>query len=153
MVIVLAIGLSLLAWLFIWLKRRHDRKLDKVTGGFNTGITEQSAGAGAAGPLGGVLAEKNGSGTVGTTPSIVERGGSGRNSPAQRSREAFMPYGYGYTNSESRVGVNERPTSPLAGSVMSSSSHQPEMGGMGPWPVNAEGAPPSRNGGGVSRGG
>lgn len=34
-------------------------------------------------------------------------GGSGRNSPA-RTREAFMPYGYGYTKSESRLASHEQ---------------------------------------------
>ncbi|CZT22958.1 uncharacterized protein RCC_08666 [Ramularia collo-cygni] len=137
MVIVLAIGLSLFAWLAVWLKRRHDRKQDAITGGFNAGITERSA------PDGG-YAEKNASGTLtGASPVI----GSGRNSPA-RTREAFMPYGYGYAKSESRLGssqgvVDQRPTSPLAAPAM---SNVEENGSMGPWPAENSSKPLSRAG-------
>lgn len=51
----------------------------------------------------------------GSGPVALE--GSGRNSPA-RTRDAFMPYGYAYSRSESRLGskqaVNEQRGSPLA---------------------------------------
>lgn len=128
MVIVMAIGFPLLAWFGVWLKRRHDRKQDRITGGFNAGITERSA------PTGG-NEEKNISGTL--TP-VGAMEGSGRNSPA-RTREAFMPYGYGYANSQSRLGSSQavdRPTSPLA----------QDDGGMGPWPVESSARGLSRRG-------
>jgi hypothetical protein len=84
MVIVLAIALSLIAILATWLKKRHDRKRDLPNTSFNEGITTRTA------PTDPALTEK-----AGTSP-------SGRNSPA-RTREAFMPYGYNYTRSESRL--------------------------------------------------
>lgn len=118
MVIVLAIGFSLLAWLLMWLKRRHDRKQDIVKGGFNAGVTERST------PATGGNEEKNASSLV-----VTPMHGSGRNSPA-RTREAFMPYGYGYARSESRLTSNQtlnQPTSPLATDAISD--------GLGAWPA------------------
>lgn len=104
MVIVLAILLPLLAWLAIWLKRRHDRKRDQIGGGFNEGITHRTA------PMSDP--NFNNSGVAG---SGID--GSGRNSPA-RTRDAFMPYGYGYNRSESRLGskqaMHDDRRSPLA---------------------------------------
>ena len=39
MLIVLVIAFPLIAWGAVVLKRRHDRKQDQITGGFNEGIT------------------------------------------------------------------------------------------------------------------
>lgn len=124
MVIVLGVGLSLFGWLATWLRRRHERKQDKITGGFNAGITERTtpmstvgsrhhngggaSGAAAATAAGGIPG--NGSGVLEPYPpgpSAGPRAGSSAsvrsNSPA-RTREAFMPYGYGYARSnESRA--------------------------------------------------
>lgn len=90
MLIVLAIVLPAIGLLAHWFKRRHDRKRDQITSGFNDGITSRS------GPM--AKPDANNSGVAGS--GIVE--GSGRNSPA-RTRDAFMPYGYGYSRSESRL--------------------------------------------------
>lgn len=63
-----------------------------------------------------------------------------------------MPYGYGYANSESRVGV-DRPatTSPLARDPVMVNSEDQRQGGLGPWPVvEASSSSSSR---GRSRGG
>jgi hypothetical protein len=43
MVIVLAIALTLVAILATWLKKRHDRKRDKLNTSFNEGITTRTA--------------------------------------------------------------------------------------------------------------
>ena len=67
-------------------KKRHDRKRDAIRGGFNQGITTRNAGP---------ADDPNQSG-------VLEPAG-GRDSP-MRTRENFMPYGYGYTRSESRLG-------------------------------------------------
>jgi hypothetical protein len=52
MVVVLALGLGALAWLLVWLRNRHRRKVDDRTaqlGGFPT-EREKAAGARAATP-------------------------------------------------------------------------------------------------------
>lgn len=118
MVIVLAVGFSLLAWLLTWLKRRHERKQDRIpSGGFNAGITERSP----------PMEHKNLSSTV-----VPLHGGGGRSDSPARTREAFMPYGYGYARSETRVG-SSRGGSPLVGSV----GGEGQNGEMGPWPVES----------------
>lgn len=126
MVIVLATGFPLLAWAGVLLKRRHERKQDLITGGFNAGITERSAPVGKGGDQ-----EKSIS-TITVTPAAAMES-SGRNSPV-RTREAFMPYGYGYAKSESRLGSSQgvdrgRPTSPL----VNGQSMTQEDRGLGPW--------------------
>ncbi|KAH9842148.1 integral membrane protein [Teratosphaeria destructans] len=102
MLIVLAIGLSSMAVLAVYIKRRYDRKADQIRQGFNAGITTRSAppapsrrGADGAGDSSFLsTTQMSGAGTF--------ESGSGRNTPA-RTRDAFMPYGYGYTRSESRL--------------------------------------------------
>jgi hypothetical protein len=135
MVIVMAIGFPLLAWAGVALKRRHDRKQDRSTGGFNAGITKPGDGAGYIGDD-----EKNVSRVDMAT---VPMESSGRNSPA-RTREAFMPYGYGYAKSETRLGSSRggerRPGSPLT------QGETAENGGLGPWPAEREGRGLSRRG-------
>ncbi|KAK0921286.1 hypothetical protein LTS16_004919 [Friedmanniomyces endolithicus] len=93
MLIVLFAALLLLALLATCLKRRHDRKADQVREGFNTGITTRST------PMSIVPASAN---NITQDMSALGPSGSGRNSPA-RTRDAFMPYGYVYTRSESRL--------------------------------------------------
>lgn len=85
---MLAIALIVLGFGGRWLKRRHDRKKDQITGGFNSGITTRSA----------PMTNDKANASVG-----VLEPGSGRNTPS-RSRDAFMPYGYGYARSESQIG-------------------------------------------------
>lgn len=103
MLIALLVGLLLLALLAVLLKRRHDRRMDVVSTGFNEGITTRTTGSAHA------LASAD----------PFPAHGSGRDSPA-RTREAFMPYGYGYTRSESRLastsnlGATGAGSSPLA---------------------------------------
>lgn len=94
MLIVLVVGLSALAAGGVWLKRRHNRKKDQITSGFNEGITTRSTPglAGSSNPNDSSFMAAGG----GTTT-------DGRNTPT-RTREAFMPYGYGYARSESRLG-------------------------------------------------
>ncbi|KAK1074937.1 hypothetical protein LTR12_006342 [Friedmanniomyces endolithicus] len=101
MLIVLFAALLLLALLATCLKRRHDRKADQIREGFNTGITTRSTGTA---PMSVVPASAN---TTTADMSAIGPSGSGRNSPA-RTREAFMPYGYAYTRSESRLAAAER---------------------------------------------
>lgn len=116
MIIVLAVGLTLLGFGGRYLKKRHDRKRDAITGGFNTGITTRSAGDPKAPQPPMSQSNINDSGVLEPAPLPT-----GRDSPA-RTREAFMPYGYGYTRSESRLGSQgqgqgagvERTASPLA---------------------------------------
>ncbi|KAI6914712.1 hypothetical protein KC318_g4355 [Hortaea werneckii] len=118
MLIVLFIGLLIIGLVAGWLKRRHDRKRDQIRGGFNEGITSrpvhhhhgdgrEKAGMGyAAGNAANnsSFLGMNGSSHIMTAPQATGlEPGSGRNSPA-RTHEAFMPYGYGYTRSESRLG-------------------------------------------------
>lgn len=99
MVIVLAIALSIIAVLATWLKKRHDRKRDLPNTSFNEGITTRAA------PSNPTQAEKAGASSRSVPPAAPAFSPSspgGRNSPA-RTREAFMPYGYNYTRSESRL--------------------------------------------------
>ena len=98
MVIVVAIGLLILGFGGRWLKKRHDRKRDRISSGFNAGITSRAP------PM-----AANDSHLYG--PADVDPN-NGRNSPS-RTRDAFMPYGYAYTRSESRLAGNDR-GSPLA---------------------------------------
>ncbi|KAK5173325.1 uncharacterized protein LTR77_002006 [Saxophila tyrrhenica] len=108
MIIVLAIGLTALGVGGRWLKKRHDRKQDAITAGFNTGITTRSNGPENPPPM-----------SQAQDPSFVGSGeiepAGGRDSPV-RTRDAFMPYGYGYTRSESRNASAgfDRAQSPLA---------------------------------------
>lgn len=88
MIIVIAIGLCILGFGGRWLKKRHDRKQDRTRQGFNTGITSRSA----------PVDDDKAGGSSSDSAAAFEAGG-GRDSPA-RTREAFMPYGYGYTRSE-----------------------------------------------------
>ncbi|OQN96265.1 hypothetical protein B0A48_17827 [Cryoendolithus antarcticus] len=128
MLILLFVLLLLIALIAVWWKRRHDRKQDLVTSSFNPGITSRSVpGPGSApgqyagdgrGPEMGMADPGHqssgsmpgfdgasppggaGSGVLaGTAAGAV--GGSGRHTPT-RTRDAFMPYGYGYARSESR---------------------------------------------------
>jgi hypothetical protein len=117
MLIVLAICLPLLAVLATWLKRRHDRKRDRMYGGFNAGITERSAPMTQNSPKLGGEPSRAGSGAVTAEGS--------RSASPTRTRESFMPYGYGYTRSDSRVTSQRQDTraatsSPLAQGVESS---------------------------------
>lgn len=100
MVIVLAIAFSLLAILATWLKRRHDRKRDDPNTSFNEGITTRTAPSNP--NLG--TSEKTDAMTAPIPPAApgLSPSASGRNSPI-RTRDAFMPYGYNYTRSESRL--------------------------------------------------
>ena len=112
MIIVLFFGLLGLALLGLWWKRRHQRKQDQITGGFNSGITERAP------PMSSnphvndssMLSASN------VNDAAAHDHNGGRDSPV-RTRDAFMPYGYGYTRSESRLGSNpeiQRMPSPLA---------------------------------------
>lgn len=99
MVIVLIFGLIALAFLLRFLRNRHRRKRDQINTGFNSGITTRAAPSGPA-------AYPTAAGHV--NDSFVSGAPSG---PAEstadasvRTRDAFMPYGYGYTRSESRLG-------------------------------------------------
>lgn len=100
MVIVVGVGLLILGFGGRWLKKRHDRKKDRMSASFNAGITTRGT------PM--AASNVNDS-------HISAADGSGRNSPS-RTRDAFMPYGYGYTRSESRLGSynNTDRGSPLA---------------------------------------
>lgn len=111
MIIVLFLGLLGLALLGLWLKKRHYRRRDQITTGFNSGITERappmSSNPHAAG---------NPDASALSAAAVNDPSYGGRDSPV-RTREAFMPYGYGYTRSESRLGSNPeiaRANSPLA---------------------------------------
>ncbi|KAK5111525.1 hypothetical protein LTR62_004820 [Meristemomyces frigidus] len=85
MLIVLFIGLSLLALVVVYLKRRHDRKQDVISGGFNAGITSRSA------PI-----PASGAGMTSVNNSAMMLGGLGsaRESMVDH-RLSNMPYGYG----------------------------------------------------------
>lgn len=96
MVIVLAVALSIIAVLATWLKKRHDRKRDHLNTSFNAGITTRSA------PTGPNQTEKPTASSSTVPPPVISPNNGGRNSPA-RTRDAFMPYGYNYTRSESRL--------------------------------------------------
>ena len=99
MIIVLAVGLTLLGLGGRWWKRRHDRKRDALTSSFNAGITTRSAPPPP--PPAAAMSQTH-------TPEPVVYGNirdgeaSGSASSPARTREAYMPYGYGYTRSESR---------------------------------------------------
>lgn len=84
MLVILAIAFGLLIWLLIWLKRRHERRQDAAPSAFNEGITMRTATMDS------------------TTQPVAMQPSSGRDSP-MRTRDAFMPYGYGYSRSESRL--------------------------------------------------
>jgi hypothetical protein len=101
MVIVVAIGLLILGFGGRWLKKRHDRKQERLSESFNAGITTRGT----------PVAANN---VNDSHVSDMDPNG-GRNSPS-RTRDAFMPYGYGYTRSESRLGSynNNDRSSPLA---------------------------------------
>ncbi|OQN96637.1 hypothetical protein B0A48_17277 [Cryoendolithus antarcticus] len=116
MLILLFVLLLLIALIAVWWKRRHDRKQDLVTSSFNPGITSRSVPRPAQGPemgeaqhhaSGSMLgfdgtsaAGGTGGGTLGGAAAGAV-GGSGRHTPT-RTRDAYMPYGYGYARSESR---------------------------------------------------
>lgn len=115
MLIVLFLGLLALAFLGLWLKKRHHRKRDQITTGFNSGITERA-------PPPPMSSNPNIHHTDASMLSASSAAvndtnvNGGRDSPV-RTRDAFMPYGYGYTRSESRLGSNPeigRAGSPLA---------------------------------------
>ncbi|KAM3415091.1 hypothetical protein BST61_g10224 [Cercospora zeina] len=91
MLIILVIAFPLIAWGAVCLKRRHDREQDQITGGFNAGITTRP-------PMSDVNMNRS---TASIPVAAAGPSGSGRNSP-QRTREAFMPAGYGYSRSSSR---------------------------------------------------
>ena len=134
MLIVIFVGLLLLALIAVWLKRRHDRKADQVTSGFNQGITSRTT-AMSQHPRGAPNGPAGLDAIAAATPANVVGSGSGRNSPA-RTREAFMPYGYGYARSESRLAsrgeVNQyERASPLArgGTPMNELEKQADLSG------------------------
>ena len=101
MVIVLAIGLLVLGFGGRWLKKRHDRKRDRMSESFNAGITTR-------GPP--MASHDVNTSRFSAAPDADAA--SGTNSP-HRTRDAFMPYGYGYTRSESRLGSNNERASPM----------------------------------------
>ena len=112
MLIALFVGLLLLALIAVFFKRRYDRKQDQIKSGFNAGITSRSA---PMPPSTGDMSYANDSqemaGALGPSH-------DGRESLA-RTRDSFMPYGYGYTRSESRLsahqhGAGQGRRSPLA---------------------------------------
>lgn len=99
MVIVLAIALAAIAILATWLKKRHYRKRDQPNTSFNEGITTRTA------PSDPKLSQAEKPDANGSVPPVAPAyniSPNGRNSPI-RTREAFMPYGYNYTRSESRL--------------------------------------------------
>ena len=104
MILVIAVGLLALGFGGRWLKKRHDRKADRISSSFNTGVTSHTM-------PGGRVNDSQISG-VGMA--------DGRNSPS-RTREAFMPYGYAYTRSESRLGSGSPIPSILISDVSCSS--------------------------------
>ncbi|KAK5114021.1 hypothetical protein LTR85_010327 [Meristemomyces frigidus] len=125
MLIVMFVGLLLLALAAVLLKRRYDRKADQPREGFNAGITTRSTpmtemksggrGGGGAGDSTYMSNTSNSQAMMAAGALLAH--GSGRNSPA-RTREAFMPYGYGYARSESRLashGDMSGRKSPMAG--------------------------------------
>lgn len=111
MLIVIFFGLLLFALAAVLLKRRHDRKADQPREGFNAGITTRSTpmtdmgksrGGHGDGPADSTFMSNASNSQVMMTTAGGLEAGSGRNSPA-RTRDAFMPYGYGYARSESRL--------------------------------------------------
>ncbi|KAM0703095.1 hypothetical protein Q7P35_009793 [Cladosporium inversicolor] len=99
MVIVLAIALAAIAILAMWLKKRHYRKRDDPNTSFNEGITTRTA---PSDPKLGQAEKPEASAHVPPVAPAYNISPNGRNSPI-RTREAFMPYGYNYTRSESRL--------------------------------------------------
>jgi hypothetical protein len=99
MVIVLAIALSIIAVLATWLKKRHYRKRDEPNTSFNEGITTRTA---PSEPKLGHTEKPEASGSLPPVAPAFNASPNGRNSPI-RTRDAFMPYGYNYTRSESRL--------------------------------------------------
>ena len=95
MMIVLFVGLLGLALLGLWLKKRHHRKRDRINGSFNQGITTRAIDP----PMS--VAHPGDSVSV-INASSVGLDGTRPQSPV-RTREAFMPYGYGYTRSDTRL--------------------------------------------------
>lgn len=107
MLIVIFIGLLVIALLAVWFKRRHDRKQDLPNASFNEGITSRPAPSMATmnngnSPYPPQSRAQAPSASASGVLEPVGAGGSGKNSPA-RTREAFMPYGYGYSHSEPRL--------------------------------------------------
>jgi hypothetical protein len=100
MVIVLAIALALVAVLATWLKKRHDRKRDEPNTSFNEGITTRTAPSDP--KLGQTEKPEASSSSMPPAAPAFNISPNGRNSPI-RTRDAFMPYGYNYTRSESRL--------------------------------------------------
>lgn len=112
MIIVIAIGLLILGFGGRWLKKRHDRKQDRLSGNFNAGITTRNSNQ--PHPTVPPMSSHDAANTA-TYSNVYNNGAAdpndpsgGRNSPV-RTRDAFMPYGYGYTRSESRLGSNNSP--------------------------------------------
>jgi hypothetical protein len=99
MVIVLAIALTLVAILATWLKKRHDRKRDEPNTSFNEGITTRTA---PSDPKLGQAEKPEASSSMPPVAPAFNISPNGRNGPI-RTRDAFMPYGYNYTRSESRL--------------------------------------------------
>lgn len=91
MVIVLVVALSLLGFGARWIKKRYDRKHDQNLKPFNAGVTTRSV----------AVTDDKFDNSLSSAATFVQS--SNVDSPA-RTREAFMPYGYGYTRSESRNG-------------------------------------------------
>lgn len=121
MLIVLAIGLLTFALVAMWLKARHERRGDHIKGSSNSGITTQRLPdmADAKGGMGSIsVLETTFTNTTADTSTGRIDPASGRNSPV-RTRDAFMPYGYGYSRSESRLASNsgDDRRSPLAQEV------------------------------------
>jgi hypothetical protein len=119
MLIVLAICLPALAVLATWLKRRHDRKQDRMYGGFNAGITERSA------PMTQHSPKLGGDPSRAGSAAVTDAAEGSRSASPTRTRESFMPYGYGYARSDSRVASQRQDaraatSSPLAREVESS---------------------------------
>lgn len=102
MVIVIVVGLVLLSIVGVFLKRRHDRKADRIRGGFNEGITTRSAPMSVVSGVGDAAPESRHIGDTQIPAAGPSEQIGGRDSPV-RTREAFMPYGYAYTRSESRL--------------------------------------------------
>ncbi|PPJ52270.1 hypothetical protein CBER1_10267 [Cercospora berteroae] len=108
MLVVLVIAFPLIAWGAVVLKRRHDRKQDQINGGFNEGITTRPPmsdnnmnSSWSAKNREQKLIQSWHRSTASIPMAAAGPSGSGRNSP-QRTREAFMPAGYGYSRSSSR---------------------------------------------------
>lgn len=90
MLIVLAIVLPLLGAGAHWLKARHDRKVDRMSGGFNAGITERAA----------PMSKEGFNDSDMVAAAAAHKMESGRPGSPARTRDQFMPYGYGYTHSD-----------------------------------------------------